>query len=188
MGCVGPEFESRRSHSTFYFVGCAGGAPLLAKTWGKTAGRSASGLASGTKTECYSTAQQHTSSLLEATESVDTEAERRESYADKAATWKLALYWTTNRRFWSCSESITNGIDPNDHTQEPDVREAVRWCSLDSVRAASETSISDAFARRRWDDLDDLDAAIERVLSDLEVPAVRSTLPDEAGTAVWWTK
>jgi hypothetical protein len=61
------------------------------------------------------------------------------------------------------------------------VRKAVRWCSLDSVRAASETSISDAFARRRWDDLDDLDAAIERVLSDVEAPAVRSTLPDGAG-------
>jgi hypothetical protein len=82
--------------------------------------------------------------------------------------------------FWSCSESITNGIDPNDHTQEPDVRESVRWCSLDSVRAVSESSISDDLARRRWDDLDDLDAAIDRALSEVERPAVRSTLPDEA--------
>jgi hypothetical protein len=119
-------------------------------------------------------------SLLEATESFDTVAERRDSYADKAATWKLALYWATNRRFWSCSESITEGIDPNDHTQEPDVRQAVRWCSLDSVRAASETAISDALARRRWDDLNDLDAAMERALSEVEAPAVRSTLPAEA--------
>jgi hypothetical protein len=120
-------------------------------------------------------------SLLEATESFDTEAERRDSYADKAATWKLALYWCTNRRFWSCSESITKGIDPNDHTQQPDVREAVRWCSLDSARAASESAIFDDLARRRWDDLDNLDAAIDRALSEVESPAVRSTLPDEAG-------
>ncbi|RXK51772.1 hypothetical protein [Halorientalis pallida] len=119
-------------------------------------------------------------SLLDATESFETEDDERETYADKAATWKLALYWATNRRFWSCSESITKGIDPNDHTQEPDVREAVRWCSLDSVRAVSESSISDDFARRRWDDLDDLDAAIDRALSEVERPAVRSTLPDEA--------
>ncbi|WP_424017994.1 hypothetical protein ACOZ4N_19320 [Halorientalis pallida] len=119
-------------------------------------------------------------SLLDATESFESEDEQRESYADKAATWKLALYWATNRRFWSCSESITKGIDPNDHTQEPDVREAVRWCSLDSVRAVSESSITNALARRQWEDLDDLDAAIDRALSEVERPAVRSTLPEEA--------
>lgn len=120
-------------------------------------------------------------SLLEAMESFDSEAEERDSYANKAATWKLAMYWVTNRRFWSCSESITKGIDPNDHTQDPGVREAVRWCSLDSVRAASESAISDDLARRRWDNLDDLDVTINRALSGVETPAVRSTLPDEAG-------
>ncbi|MFD1586180.1 hypothetical protein ACFR9U_04240 [Halorientalis brevis] len=119
-------------------------------------------------------------SLLDATESFEKDDDERDSYADKAATWKLALYWATNRRFWSCSESITKGIDPNDHLEEPDVREAVRWCSLDSVRAACETSIRDDLARLRWDNLDDLDAAIDRAISDVENPTVRSTLPDEA--------
>jgi hypothetical protein len=119
-------------------------------------------------------------SLLDATESFQKSDEERYSYADKAATWKLALYWATNRRFWSCSQNITRGIDPNDHTEEPDVREAVRWCSLDSVRSACETSIRDQLARRRWDDLDDLEAAIDRAISEVERPSVRSTLPEEA--------
>ncbi|WP_228841748.1 hypothetical protein [Haloarcula sp. CBA1127] len=119
-------------------------------------------------------------SLLDATESFEQGDDDRETYADKAATWKLALYWATNRRFWSCSESITEGIDPNDHLQDPDVREAVRWCSLDSVQAASESEIRDDLARRQWDDLDNLDASVERAISDVEQPQVRSTLPKEA--------
>ena len=119
-------------------------------------------------------------SLLDVTESFEKDDDERDSYADKAATWKLALYWATNRRFWSCSESITKGIDPNDHLEEPDVREAVRWCSLDSVRVACETSIRDDLARLRWDDLDNLDAAIDRALAEVENPSVRSTLPEEA--------
>jgi hypothetical protein len=120
-------------------------------------------------------------SLLDATESFEEpDDEKRESYGDKAATWKLALYWATNRRFWSCSRSITEGIDPNDHTQDPDVREAVRYCALDSIRATCESSIRDDLARRSWDDLDDLGAAIECAIADVEQPQVRSTLPDEA--------
>ncbi len=118
-------------------------------------------------------------SLLDATESFEQGDEDRETYADKAATWKLALYWATNRRFWSCSQSITEGIDPNDHLQDPDVREAVRWCSLDSVQAASGTEIRDSLARRQWDDIDNLAAAVERAISDVEQPQVRSTLPDK---------
>jgi len=118
-------------------------------------------------------------SLLDTTESFEQGDNKRETYADKAATWKLALYWATNRRFWSCSQSITDGIDLNDHLQDPDVREAVRWCSLDSVQAASESGIRDGLARRQWDDLDDLDAAVERAISDVEQPQVRSMLPEE---------
>ncbi|MFC6976516.1 hypothetical protein ACFQL1_20445 [Halomicroarcula sp. GCM10025709] len=118
-------------------------------------------------------------SLLDATESFVADDDERESFADKAATWKLALYWVTNRRFWSCSQSITEGIDPNDHLQDPDVREAVRWCTLDSVRAASERQIRDDLARRRWDDLDDLEAATERAITDVEQPQLRATMPEE---------
>jgi hypothetical protein len=120
-------------------------------------------------------------SLLDATESFQEPVdEKRDSFADKAATWKLALYWVTNRRFWSCSESITEGIDPNDHIQNPDVREAVRDCSIDSVRAACESTIREDLARRSWDELDDLEAAIESAISDVEQPGIRSTLPEES--------
>ncbi|NHX41336.1 MULTISPECIES: hypothetical protein [Haloarcula] len=119
-------------------------------------------------------------SLLDATESFEQDADDRETYADKAATWKLALYWATNRRFWSCSRSITEGIDPSDHLQDPDVREAVRWCSLDSVQATSKRQIRDGLARRQWDDLDNFNAAVERATSYLDHPQVRSTLPEDA--------
>jgi hypothetical protein len=118
--------------------------------------------------------------LLEETDSFAVSDDDRETYADKAATWKLALYWATNRRFWSCSETITRGIEPNDHTQDPAVREAVRFCSLDSVKAACETTLCDELARRQWDDLDNLEAAIERAISETERPGVRATLPEES--------
>ncbi|MXR51124.1 hypothetical protein GRX03_05820 [Halovenus sp. WSH3] len=119
-------------------------------------------------------------SLLDATDSFEKTDDERETYGDKAATWKIALYWATNRRFSSCSKKIGRGIDPNEHLQDPDVREAVRDRSLDSMKAACESSIKDTLARRRWTDIDDLDAAIERAISDVENPAVRSTLPDES--------
>jgi len=118
-------------------------------------------------------------SLLEASESFAEPENKRETYADKAATWKLALYWATNRRFWSCSKPITEGIDPNDHLQDPDVRDSVRWCSLDSLQAVSEGEICNELARQQWDDLDDLDAAVDRAISDLEQTRVRSTLPED---------
>lgn len=41
-------------------------------------------------------------------------------YDDKAATWKLALYWATNRRMWSLSEDIEENIDLDD---EGDLRD-----------------------------------------------------------------
>ncbi|WP_245683195.1 hypothetical protein [Halovenus aranensis] len=118
--------------------------------------------------------------LLDTTESFEQPEDERGSFGDKAATWKLALYWATNRRFWSCSKNITRGIDPNDHTQDPDVRDTVRYCSLDSLKAACEDTIRDELARRQWDDLDNFEAAIERALSETEQPAVRSTLPEES--------
>ncbi|WP_336329230.1 hypothetical protein [Haloarcula sp. CGMCC 1.2071] len=118
-------------------------------------------------------------SLLDATESFEQGDEDRETYADKAATWKLALYWATNRRFWSCSRSITKGIDPNDHLQDPGLRETVRWCSLDSIQAASERAIHDSLASRDWDDIDNFTAAVERAISDVEQPQIRSILPEE---------
>jgi hypothetical protein len=90
------------------------------------------------------------------------------------------MYWATNRRFWSCSQNITDGIRLDDHLQEPDVREVVRSWSLDSVKAVCESDVRDDLARRQWDDPANLEAAVERALSEVECPEVRSTLPDEA--------
>ena len=119
-------------------------------------------------------------SLLDATESFqEPDDKKRDSFADKAATWKLALYWITNRRFWSCSEAITNGIKLRDHTQHSDVRQTVRESTLDSIRSACESPIRDTLARHHWDNIEDLDAAIERALADVEQPEVRSILPEE---------
>lgn len=73
-----------------------------------------------------------------------------------------------------------DGIKPNDHLYHPDVREAIRWCLLDSVRTASEPELRDELPRRQWDEIGDIDAAVERTLSQVETPAVRSALPDEA--------
>lgn len=36
------------------------------------------------------------------------------AYEDKTATYKLALYWATNRRMWSLSRSIEEAIAPED--------------------------------------------------------------------------
>ncbi|TVT78809.1 hypothetical protein FQA18_20385, partial [Haloferax volcanii] len=49
-------------------------------------------------------------SLLEASESFE-DAKESDSYADKAATWKLGLYWATGRRFWSISRDIEKAIE-----------------------------------------------------------------------------
>jgi hypothetical protein len=36
------------------------------------------------------------------------------AYEDKAATYKLALYWATNRRMWRISRNIEEAIDPEE--------------------------------------------------------------------------
>lgn len=119
-------------------------------------------------------------SLLDATDSFEQGKDEHETYGDKAATWKLGLYWATNRRFSSCLQTISDGIDPNEHLQDPDVRESVRWCSLGSVKATCETTIRDRLACRKWNNLDNFDAAIKRTISDVEQLGVRLTLPEES--------
>ncbi|WP_159899176.1 hypothetical protein [Salinirussus salinus] len=119
-------------------------------------------------------------SLLEATESFQVDDNSRDSYADKAATWKLALYWLTNKQFWSCSETVTGAIDPNDHVeQDPDVRQAVRDCSLQTLHQIVCPELYDSLARRSWNDLTDLNSAVKYALSQIDTPILRSTLPAE---------
>ena len=78
-------------------------------------------------------------SLLDASESFrEPDEDERDSYGKKAATWKLALYWVTNRRFWSCSKNITLGTDPNSNMDSSEFHDAVNWRSLDSTYLACE--------------------------------------------------
>ncbi|QRG24179.1 putative Rep protein [Haloferax virus Halfgib1] len=101
-------------------------------------------------------------SLLEASESFE-DAKESDSYADKAATWKLGLYWATGRRFWSISRDIEKAIERPEHLQDPDVRHAVREFSIDSLHLACDGAT-----------VDDLD------LDDVVTPGVESTLPESA--------
>lgn len=105
---------------------------------------------------------------------------REGSYADKAATWKLGLYWATNRRFWSISKDIEKGIERHETIRDPDVRDAVRDFSIDSLTLAVETPVLDDLARGQWSDLDDLRAAVSSTIENVVRPDVESTLPESA--------
>jgi hypothetical protein len=100
-----------------------------------------------------------------------------DSYAHKAATWKLGLYWATNKRFWSVSRDIEKGIEIPDSMQDPDVREAVREISIDSLALASRPALLDHYARRIGS-LDELRDRVDRALDDVVQPGIESTLPE----------
>ncbi|WP_256288343.1 hypothetical protein [Halobellus inordinatus] len=51
----------------------------------------------------------------------------------KEAVWKLALYWATDKQFWSCSRGIERIIDPEEQELEGDARDAAEWASQDTV-------------------------------------------------------
>jgi hypothetical protein len=51
---------------------------------------------------------------------------------EKTETWKLALYWATNRRFWSISRGIQNAIDRDESLDDQEKR-VVRWCTKDTI-------------------------------------------------------
>ncbi len=51
----------------------------------------------------------------------------------KEAVWKLALYWATDKQFWSTSRGIEKAIDPESQELEGDAREAAEWASQNTV-------------------------------------------------------
>ena len=51
----------------------------------------------------------------------------------KAAYWKLAMYWATNRQFWSTSAEIQQAINLDGPKPDSDVEKAVRDCTLTSL-------------------------------------------------------
>jgi len=61
----------------------------------------------------------------------------------KEAVWKLALYWATDKQFWSTSRGIERAIDPEEAELKGEPREAAEWASQNTVlelsRAYAET-------------------------------------------------
>lgn len=108
-----------------------------------------------------------------------------DAYPDKIATWKLGLYWATNRRFWSLSRDIEKGIERPENIRDPDVRETVRWATIDSLVSESRSPVLDSLARRQWDNIDDLRDRLADLLDGVITPAVESTLPESGDFYVW---
>ncbi|QLH76548.1 hypothetical protein HZS55_04175 [Halosimplex rubrum] len=119
-------------------------------------------------------------SLLDTAESFEEpNEENRSSFADKAATWKLALYWVTNRRFWYCSQSSSYSISIEEHLHDPAVRESIRNLSIDSIRRACSPVITESLARRTWRHIDALEAGGERAIITLQQDLLQFILPEE---------
>ena len=106
-------------------------------------------------------------------------------HGDKAATWKLALYWATQKQFLSMSRRLENSIKEYDHKRtDPDVATAVRWANLDMITAEARPEVLDHYARRRVESLDDLEDDVEEALGSIATPNVESTLDEPADFGV----
>ncbi len=116
--------------------------------------------------------------MLDASESFV--SDEPEAYSDKTATWKLGLYWATNRRFWSISKDIEQGIKKHDHIRDSQVRDTVRWATTDSLAQLAKPTVLEDLARRKWDDLDDLQGTLDDLLGNVVTPNVESTLPESS--------
>ena len=40
------------------------------------------------------------------------------AYAEKSSSWKIAMYWATGKRIWTCSEEIEQAIEPEEDDPE----------------------------------------------------------------------
>jgi hypothetical protein len=121
--------------------------------------------------------------LMEQNGSIDVPDDHR--FSDKAATWKLALYWATQKQFWSMSQRLENSIKEYDHKRDdPDVATAVRWATLDTITAEARPEVLDQYARRRVDSIDDLEEDVEEALGNIATPNVESTLDEPADFGV----
>ena len=103
------------------------------------------------------------------------------THEDKAETWKLALYWATERRFWSLSQHTRLAISPNEHIRDDaDCADAVRWCSTDTIQRLAYQEQLDTLAKQRVTDPDALDDRAEAGAEKAVTPNVESTLPESS--------
>ena len=104
-----------------------------------------------------------------------------EKFEDKAATWKLAMYWATQSRFFTFSKNVQHAISPNEHVRESaKVSQTVRWASKDTISNLAYTEILNQKARQKISSLDDLDAAAQSAAEKAVTPNVESTLPESS--------
>jgi hypothetical protein len=106
--------------------------------------------------------------LDETSESLDDQ----ESYAEKFASWKLAMYWATQKQFWSISRSIERAIDRDDRLDD-DAARAVRWAAKKDVMLACEAVGEGHFSAGDLDDLDDADRSRSAVSQVVASPRVQ---------------
>lgn len=113
--------------------------------------------------------------LLDTSESLETNPETHE---DKAATWKLGLYWATQRRFWSMSTRLRNRIKPNENLREsPEAADSVRWATKDTIKRLTRSEALDHYARTS-SDLEDIEHLSDIATAASITPNVESTLPE----------
>lgn len=60
----------------------------------------------------------------------------------KMSWWKLAMYWTMNKRFWTISQGIEDAIRLDDSTA-PEIARATRWATKLSIRDSARAEIDD---------------------------------------------
>jgi hypothetical protein len=64
------------------------------------------------------------------------------SHEGKAAAWKIAMYWASQRQFWSISQGVRDAIrlddDDDDRDPRPEIQSTVRELTRDSVAKAIE--------------------------------------------------
>jgi hypothetical protein len=103
-----------------------------------------------------------------------------DSHDGKSALWKLAMYWATNRQFWSISRTIEEDIALDDQL-DSEVRRAVHDCTKTSVLYHCDLA-DDGHAC--FPDLDTDDDRVRSTIHDV----VRGTLVsvDYLGTFAYW--
>jgi hypothetical protein len=103
-----------------------------------------------------------------------------DSHDGKSALWKLAMYWATNRQFWSISRTIEEDIVLDDQL-DSEVRRGVHDCTKTSVLYHSDLA-DDGHAC--YPDLDLQNDRVQSAVHDI----VRGTLVsvDYLGTFAYW--
>jgi hypothetical protein len=119
--------------------------------------------------------------LMDTTSSIPTP---EDTHQDKAAKWKLALYWATQTRFFSMSRNTREQITPNENLRDDaEAAAAVRWATKETVSHIAEKECLELAARRSTS-LDEMENAADSAARAAITPNVESTLPESTDAGV----